>query len=348
VDKIGFIEPGKLIIVTWGKIMKSKPKNEVRWGSIGCGDVMEVKSGPALSLTPGSMLQAVMRRDAALAKDFALRHHVDSWYANAQQLVNDPSVNAIYIATPPDSHLEYTRLAAAAGKPIYVEKPMANSFEECQEMNHICDTHQVPLFVAYYRRALPAYLKVKELLNQEAVGKILTVDMQLRHHPKPLDISGGYNWRVNPEIAGCGYFCDLASHMFDLLQFLLGDITQVSGTTANTGNHYLAEDRVEAVFEHANGIKGTGLWDFNSREEFDRTKIIGEQGSISYSHFIHQPVTMERSSGAVHYDLRHPEHIQRPLIELIVNELRGGQPSPSTGKTAAQTNWVMDRVLGRH
>ena len=127
----------------------------IRWGIIGCGDVTEVKSGPAFAKADGSALVAVMRRTAELAEDYARRHGVPRWYADAEALVRDPEVDAVYVATPPSSHREYVLLAARHDKPVYVEKPMAMNHRECLDMVAACRDAGVPLFVAYYRRALP-------------------------------------------------------------------------------------------------------------------------------------------------------------------------------------------------
>jgi len=97
----------------------------IHWGIIGCGDVTELKSGPAFQKVPGSKLVAVMRRNADLARDYAKRHGVARWYSDASELINDPQVDAVYVATPPDSHALYAIQAMKAGKPVYVEKPMA-------------------------------------------------------------------------------------------------------------------------------------------------------------------------------------------------------------------------------
>ena len=320
---------------------------KVRWGSIGCGNVMEVKSGPALQHADHSDLLAVMRRQGDLAKDFAQRHGVPKWFDQAQDLINDSDINAIYIATPPNTHLHYTRLAALAGKPVYVEKPMANNFAECQEMIQVCQEYQVPLFVAYYRRALPRFLKVKAILDSGILGTLQQVNVKLLYKVKPIDVSGGPNWRVDPEIAGCGYFCDLGSHIFDLLQFFMGDIRAASGQLDNTGDHYQAEDKVTTKFEFENGVQGQGLWDFNAAENLDRTEIIGSRGSVSYTHFADALVTLKAESGKTEFEIPNPVHIQQPLIQTIVNELRGQGNCPSTGTSAAKTNWVMDQILGR-
>ena len=145
---------------------------KVRWGIIGCGDVTEVKSGPAFQKVNNSELVAVMRRTGELAKDYAKRHHIAKWYDNAEELINDPDVDAVYIATPPGSHKEYAIKVAKAGKPIYVEKPMALNITECQEMITACKDAGVPLYVAYYRRAQPRFLKIKELLENNAIGDV--------------------------------------------------------------------------------------------------------------------------------------------------------------------------------
>lgn len=320
---------------------------EIRWGSIGCGDVMEVKSGPALQNVDHSSLVGVMRRSLGLAKDFAERHGVEKWFDKAESLVNDPDINAIYIATPPDTHLHYTRMAAQAQKPIYVEKPMANSYAQCMEMVQICENYDVPLFVAYYRRALPRFLKVKEIIDAGSLGEIKEVQIQLKHPALAADKAGTYNWRVHPDIAGCGYFCDLGSHIFDLLQFLLGDIESASGSIQNQGKLYHAEDYVKAEFKFRSGIKGQGIWDFNHSEDIDRTTIIGTDGEVSYTHFAESEVRLKQMSGEELFQIPNPVHIQQPLIQLIVDELRGIGNSPSTGLSAAKTNWVLDKVLGR-
>lgn len=319
----------------------------IRWGSIGCGNVMEHKSGPALQNVEFSTLHAVMRRNAVLARDFAQRHGVPAWYDSAEELIQDPEINAIYISTPPDTHLQYTKLAAQAGKAVYVEKPMANSYAQCLEMLEICETHNAPLFVAYYRRALPRFLKVKELLESGSIGNIKSVNVQLLARVKDIDRLGQTNWRVVPAIAGCGYFCDLGSHIFDLLQFLLGEIVSASGICENTGGYYEAEDRVSAEFQFKNGVSGHGIWDFNADTDVERTEIIGSRGSVAYTHFADAPVTLKLPGGSENFDIPNPKHIQQDLIKLIVADLRGEGKCPSTGRTAARTNWVLDQVLGR-
>src|SRR6476469_2704682 len=135
---------------------------KINWGIIGCGDVTELKSGPAFNKVNNSALVAVMRRDAAKAEDYARRHDVPRWYNEGDKLINDPEVNAIYVATPPSSHEEYAIAAINAGKPVYVEKPMANTYDSACNIERSAKEKNVKLVVAHYRREQPRFKKIKQ------------------------------------------------------------------------------------------------------------------------------------------------------------------------------------------
>ena len=321
---------------------------EIRWGIIGCGNVTELKSGPGFQKAEGSSLVAVMRRNVKLAEDYAIRHNVPKWYDKADSLINDPEVDAVYIATPPCSHKKYTIAVAKAGKPVYVEKPMAMSYDECQQMIQVCEEKNVSLFVAYYRRTLPRFLKIKELLESNAIGAVRSVIISFYKTPAKNDFNNPDNWRINPDIAGCGYFCDLASHQFDFLQFLFGTIITASGFSSNQMGLYQAEDIVSGSFIFESGIHGTGLWCFSAYSELDRTEIIGETGKITFSTFDTEPIILETDNRVENFLMDNPAHVQQPLIQTIVDELLGFGKCPSTGLTASLTNRVMDQMLGKY
>jgi predicted dehydrogenase len=314
----------------------------IRWGIIGCGDVTEVKSGPALQKADHSALVAVMRRNGQLAEDFACRHGVPQWYDDAAALIHDPHVDAVYIATPPSSHKEYTLMSAAAGKPVYVEKPMARNTAECQAMIAACHKANVPLFVAYYRRALARFLKIKELLDKQAIGEIRMITVTL-YQPPPSEQN--LNWRVDPNTAGGGYFVDLASHMLDFLDFILGPISQVHGFASNHGRLYPAEDIVTGTFLFASGVHGVGTWCFTAHERLDHTEIVGSKGKIAYSTFDDQPIILTTAAGTQEFPYDYPPHIQQPLIQQMVNALNGIGTCASSGETAVRTTWVMEQML---
>ncbi len=318
----------------------------IRWGIIGCGNVTEVKSGPGFQKADNASLVAVMRRTAELAKDYAQRHGVPKWYDKAEALINDREVDAIYIATPPSSHKEYTLLSAQAGKPVYVEKPMALNFGECQVMIEACQTAGVPLFVAYYRRALSRFLKIKELLDSQAIGAVRFVTITLYQPLRPDELDPqNLPWRVIPEIAGGGRFVDLASHMLDYLDYILGPIRAVKGFASNQAGKFPAEDIVSSTFLFASGVHGTGTWCFSGFDEVDLTEIVGSEGKISFSTFDDAPVVLTTNEGVTEFTIDYPAHIQQPLIQTVVDDLNGSGHCPSTGESASRTNWVMDQML---
>lgn len=328
--------------------MSTKIFNTVRWGIIGVGDVTEVKSGPAFYKTEHSELVAVMRRNAAKAEDFAYRHHVSKWYSNASELIDDPNVDAIYVATPPDSHANYAIEAMRAGKPVYVEKPMARHFSECQEMLRVSKETGIPIWVAYYRRTLPAFLKVKELIDSNIIGKPLMVNIKLyKQAAERNQTKEEMHWHVFPEIAGAGHFFDLASHQFDYLDFILGPIKNAKGNASNLAGLYPAEDTVSGTWTHESGVIGSGSWSFvvDENAEKDEIEIIGETGVISLPCFSPGNLKLQTSSGLVEMAFKNPEHISQNLVQQVINELRGVEKCVSTGESASRTSWVLDEIV---
>jgi len=321
---------------------------EINWGIIGCGNVTELKSGPAFNKVEHSKLVAVMRRNPALAEDYTKRHGVPKWYSDADQLINDPKVNAVYIATPPDTHASYAIQAMKAGKPVYVEKPMARNYQECQEMIRVSEETGVPLFVAYYRRTLPAFLKVKDLIDNGIIGKPLTVNVRLHKSTPERDLKPETQfWHVNPEIAGAGYFYDLASHQLDFLDFLFGPVIQVHGIAVNQAGYYKAEDSVTGTFLFGNGVIGTGSWCFvvAKGSEEDSIEISGTKGKLSFSSFQLGDVIFTTPEGTVSFSFQNPENIQKNLISQVVMAIRGESECVSTGKSAARTSAVLEEMV---
>ena len=163
----------------------------VKWGFIGCGEVTEKKSGPAFGKIEGSEVVAVMSRDKAKAKSYAERHGIRKYYADAQALVSDPDVTAVYIATPPSSHTTFAIMAMKAGKPAYIEKPLAASYEDCLRVNRISQLTGIPCFVAFYRRYLPYFEKAKQIVMSGDIGDVLTVQIRFAVPPRELDYQSG-------------------------------------------------------------------------------------------------------------------------------------------------------------
>ena len=314
----------------------------IRWGIIGCGNVCEVKSGPGFQEADGSALTMVMRRTPLMAEDFATRHGVPNWTGDVDTLIEDEDVDAVYIATPPGTHCEYALRVCKAGKPCYVEKPMARSGAECDRMVKAFTEAGVPLFVAYYRRALPRFLKAKELIDSGALGDIESIIYQYDSMAEP---SKDHGWRVDVEQSGGGLFLDLGSHTLDILDFLLGPLRNVSGEAGNHGGLYSAEDRISMSFGLENGASGVAKWNFFANQHTDEICIKGSKGSLQLSTFGNEPVALETSDKRETFDLPNPRVIQQPLIQTIVDSLRNGSECPSSGETAARTSHAIDKAL---
>ncbi|MDQ2177937.1 Gfo/Idh/MocA family protein [Marinifilum sp. D714] len=319
----------------------------IRWGIIGCGKVTEIKSGPAYQKTPGFELLAVMRRDENLLRSYAQRHNISKYTTNADEIIHDNDIDAIYIATPPDSHKEYALKVAEAGKICCIEKPMAPSYSDCIEITNAFEEKNLPLFVAYYRRSLPRFNKVKQLINDHAIGQIRHISWHLSKALNPLDLSGEYNWRTDKQIAPGGYFDDLASHGLDLFTYLLGDIENASGISTNQQELYPAKDAITACWIHQNGITGTGSWNFGCNTREDKVEIYGSKGKMTFSVFDELAILLENENGIQEEFIENPENIQLYHVQNMRDHLLGKLIHPSTGKSASHTAWVMDKILGR-
>lgn len=322
-------------------------KQAIKWGIIGCGNVTEVKSGPAYKMTEGFELVAVMRRNLALAQNYAARHNIPRFYNDADELINDSEVDAVYIATPPDSHYYYAMKVAEAGKICCIEKPMAPNYTECIQICDAFEKRNLPLFVTYYRRSLPRFNKVKSLLEEQAIGDVRYIHWTLTRTPSEKDQSKDYNWRTDAKIAPAGYFDDLASHGLDLFTYLLGDIKEASGISSNQQQLYTAKDAVSGSWVHHSGVTGSGTWNFGAYEREDKVKIIGSDGEISFPIFLEEPLTLIKNGGIKEFVIDNPKHIQQYHVENMKKHIEGTKKHPSTGKSATHTAWVMDKILGK-
>ena len=323
----------------------------IKWGFIGCGEVTEKKSGPAFSEVEGSCVVAVMSRDERKARSYAERHGIPRWYTDAQELIDDAEVNAVYIATPPSSHATYAIMAMKAGKPVYVEKPLASTYEDCARVNRISEQTGVPCFVAYYRRYLPYFEKVKDIVERGVIGKVVNVQVRFAVPPRELDYTKPEElpWRLQPDIAGGGYFYDLAPHQLDLLQHYFGVIIEARGICANRGGLYTAEDSVSACFEFENGLPGSGSWCFVAHESAreDRIHLIGDRGSVSFSVFDYHPIHLHTIYGEENIAVPNPPYVQFPIIKNVIEHLQGISVCECTSVSATPVNWVLDRILGK-
>jgi len=318
----------------------------IRWGMIGCGSVAEVKSGPGFYKAQHSALAAVTSRRPEAARSYAVRHGVAKAYDTVEELLADPDIDAVYIATPPSSHKALCVLAANAGKHVYVEKPMAMNHAECRDIVTACEKNGVRLFVAFYRRALPRFLQIKQWLDSGAIGAPRCVRV-LQHQPPEVDelTRATLPWRVVPAVSGGGKFLDMGIHMLDIFDFWFGPIEEVCGIASNRGGLYDAEDTVTATWRHASGVQGCGSWCYVCGIDEDRIEIAGASGQIEFSFFGDKALTLTTASGVQEALFHNPAHLQQLFIQSIVDDLNGLAPCPGSVESAVRSTWVSDEVL---
>ena len=319
---------------------------KINWGIIGCGDVTEVKSGPAFNKVENSSLVAVMRRDGEKAKDYALRHGVSKWYDDADKLINDKDVNAIYIATPPAFHEEYAIAAMNAGKPVYIEKPMALDFDSAKNIIKIAEEKNIKLSIAHYRRGQPLFNKVKQLLNEKVIGNVRFARLEFYKKQLPLEALKipKVAWRVNPEIAGGGLFHDIAPHQLDLMYWFFGDIQKASGYAINQSGLYEADDIVSGNILFKSGVIFNGLWCFNIAEENEKDlcEIHGSEGKMRFPIFEHKKIEIIKNGKTEEILFEPLEHVQQPLIQKVVDYFLGKGPNPTSAQDGATVMWLLD------
>lgn len=322
--------------------------NTINWGIIGCGDVTELKSGPAFNKVPNSSLVAVMRRNAEKAADYAKRHKVPKWYSNADDLINDPDINAIYIATPPDAHEAYTIAAINAGKPVYVEKPMTLNHASALRMAKAAAEKNAKLVVAHYRRAWPLFKKIKELLHENAIGEPRLARLEFyRPALTREELSVEKNaWRVNPVVSGGGLFHDLAPHKLDIMYWLFGNANKINGIASNQSKMYAADDTVAGNILFENGMTFAGAWCFAAAENKDHCEIIGSAGKLSFSFFGGHRIELVSNNQATRFDFDTPPHVQQPMIENVVQYFLGHTDNPCTAEEGAEIMRWMDEMTG--
>jgi predicted dehydrogenase len=319
-------------------------EGNVNWGIIGCGDVCEVKSGPAFEKTEHSKLVAVMRRDKLKAEDFARRHGVPNFYDDADRLIEDERVNAVYVATPPAFHEEYAFRSMKAGKPVYIEKPVSVNSASCQRMIVASEQFDVPAVCAHYRRALSLFKEVRTIVQEGRIGPVRIIDLHLLQTPPGSIIKSDDNWRIDPAISGGGLFHDLAPHQLDIIYWIFGKPLEMNGRSLNQSKANASPDvtNLEAIFD--NDVLFHGLWAFNVNPaaEHDSCSIMGDLGFISFPFFKDPLLDMYTGEDSQQKKFTAPKHIQQPMIESVVRYFRGEGENPCSLGEALVTMEMID------
>jgi predicted dehydrogenase len=259
----------------------------IRWGIIGCGDVVETKNGAPMYLAAHSELAGIWNRTYEKAAEWCSRHGHGRAYSSVDELLEDPTIDIIYVATTPNVHKKYACAVAAAGKNCYLEKPIALSWAEALEIQEAFQKSGTSCFVAHYRRGMPRYKKLRELLQEGAIGKVRgvqiirtqrqTAEEMLPHDEKP--------WRVRPEISGGSHFYEGDAHMLDLVDYLVSPLADFKLEVTNETGFYEAEDAVSLSGKSETGVLVSGMWCYATYKAIDRFLIFGDKGSIEFPYY---------------------------------------------------------------
>ncbi len=317
----------------------------IGWGILGAGDVCEVKSGPAFQKAENSELVAVMRRDSAKAADFASRHGVGKWYDSVDALLADPEVDAVYIATPPRFHLEHCLAALAAGKHVYLEKPMALDAEQCVKIIEAEEQSPGKVVVAHYRRALPAFKKIGAIIEAGTIGDVRLAEVNF-YLPEESNLipDTGNSWRLNPEISGGGLFHDLSPHLLDLLLVYFGTPQRYEGFSARLNPAAPAEDFVQATIIFEKNVIFRGCWCFSVAPcaASERLVVTGNKGRVS-APFFGDEVVLCRDGEKTVIPFVNPLNIQQPMIEAVTGYFLGQGDCPCSTFDGLKVMEMIDR-----
>lgn len=318
---------------------------EVVWGMIGCGDVTEKKSGPALYKAKGSRLKAVYNRTQSRAESWTKRHGHGIVYDSVDKLLADKEITAIYIATPPAKHFEYAMQVIEAGKIPFIEKPMASTYEECRQILEAAEEKDLPVYVSFYRRAMDKFQKINTLLKEEAIGTPILVESRQFQKPQLEDFNKeNLPWRLKPE-AGGGKALDIQVHVLDYLAYFFGDIQTIQGVVENKAGLYEVEDTISASFQFENGVVGSAIWSYVADFDLDEVTIIGTEGRFIFKGTSFESVSLIKNGLEERFYFDKPEHVAMPFIQSIVEEMRGKEKSPADAKSAANGIRMFDLLL---
>ena len=320
---------------------------DVVWGIIGCGNVTEVKSGPAFNLAENSTLLAVMRRDKDKAKDYSERHNVAEYYDSADSIINHAKINAVYIATPPSTHLQYALKVLAVNKNVYIEKPMTLNSIEALLLRDALEKSTTKLTVAHYRRKLPMFIEVKRLIDENVLGEINSVEVKMFQSRKAAFVADSEsNWRIDPVISGGGYFNDLAPHQLDLLLFWFGDVSDFSGSSSTENSKPNVASKISGALNFEKSIRCKANWNFiaDETEQIDECYISGTKGSVAFPFFGNE-ISLESNGKREIFKFEHPKHIQQPIIQDTVNYFLEKGENPCSVEDGLKGMQIIDAFI---
>ena len=319
----------------------------IHWGLVGTGAISNKRVGPALVDAKNSKLAAVCDVAEEALRSFASRFDIAHAYTSFDELLANPEVDAVYLATPVFLHAPYAIQALKAGKHVLVEKPMALTVSECEEMVRLARKTGKTLATAYYRRFFPKVQRARQLIEEGTLGKVvMVVSVYHTWYNRPPGAPGG--WRTEKARAGGGVLWDMGSHRFDLLIGLFGMPTQVWAVTETLIHDIEVEDTASVYMKLANGAQCVSTWQWSSQTWVDHMAIIGSDGKIvmepmdspNLTYYIGKGRSQERFDEEIPL----PENVHLPMIQNFVDSVLAGKDPVEVGEEGLKVNRILAAI----
>ncbi|MFC1483433.1 Gfo/Idh/MocA family protein [Candidatus Neomarinimicrobiota bacterium] len=312
-----------------------RTSQKIRWGLIGCGDIAEKRVAPAFVELNSCDLIAVNRADYDQAESFAQDFGATKWYRHHEQLIADPEIDAVYIATPVHVHAEQTIAAAEAGKHVLCEKPMAMNVAECDRMITTCNSAGIKLGIAYYRHFYPVVLRAKELVDDGEIGEVILAQVNAFEWFNLKEGDPSY-WRMVKDQAGGGPMFDFGCHRLEVLLHILGSISTLNGLHGNVLYDRKMEDTTVTCFQFERRTLGTICITHGAFEPQDTLDIFGSKGSIHIP-VLNQGDLIFVKAGNTGSETHPPHHnFHLPLIEDFTQSILNDREPKVPGKTGRE------------
>jgi len=313
----------------------------IRWGLLGAGDIAHKRVARAIIDAPHSALTAACRRDEAKLREFCRVFGVERAYFKDEDLISDPDIDAVYVATPVDLHLPQTVAAAAHGKHVLVEKPMARTSAECDLMIAACRTQGVKLGVAYYRRFYPIVLRLKEILAAGEIGRPMAI-AACTATSLSIPPGAGSAWRVVPEQSGGGSLMDVGSHRINLFLDMFGEVAEVKAFCHTLAGDYQGEDCASLILRFQSGAHGSLQCFFSTLANADEFAIVGTKGRLLANPLNGSKLIVDLGTQERVEEHPPPANLHGPLVEDFVKAILEDRPPRVDGEEGRLTNEVME------
>ena len=300
---------------------------KIKWGIIGCGDVVNRLLKDSLSVKNKSEVLSVMSIDVNEAKNFAKKHKILNYTNSVKDIVNNKNINAIYIACPPNKHFEYIIKCSQNKKLILCEKPLVLSSYQLRKIINTCKKNKTALITCFYRRYQKKFLFIKKISKK--IGKILYFKIYHLHKPESHPTAPIYRnkknkipWRFDKKISGGGNFFDMGTHYLDMINFLLGRIKYISSYYDNFEKLYDVEDTLSLNIKLENNIVGTGLWSSISPFDEELFEIYGSKGKLSFSLNNSDKIVLKTKNKTKKYFISLTKPYHKPLSNFVINKFQ--------------------------